>query len=416
MNIEKPKILGLRETYFLLLLVLVSFSFRMIYTVIVRSYLGQEINHDETSYHFYASNLLNFGSYSIMCGVKAYYSPGFPVFLYLIYLIFGVNTLLAGFANCAVSALIPLFMYLTADKLFGKRTAALAALIACFYPYYIYYSPLLLTETLLTLTVLVSIYLLIKAREINSFKLLILSALLMGFSALIKPATILFPAFASVYLFLAKDYRFRKAALQSAVYFAVFFLIMSPWAIRNYFAIGTPLFTNTNSGKTFFGSNNFLPGAKTGTYHFDATEIRKNYNAFCCGLSELERDKKLFAAGIEELKKNWYKIPYLLYMKLIKFWSVRPDPTKDKWTRNDFASLFSYGIIFVFFLVGFAKTFKRREDAFIFHLTIIYFTLFALFAWGTPRFRLPISPFIIILAAAVIAGLIESHIWKRKQA
>ena len=57
--------------------------------------------------------------------------------------------------------------------------------------------------------------------------------------------------------------------------------------------------------------------------------------------------------GFSELKKNYSRIPAHLFMKIVRFWHYKPDPSKTGHSFNDIVSLLTYGIIFIFFVIGF---------------------------------------------------------------
>ena len=415
MNDKVKKILGLKEGHFLAALFIVALILRVAYTLFLRRYIGREILHDEIKYLELAKDLLESGNYGdSYLSDQAHYTPGYPIFLYAIYNTYGVSILLAGFLNSLFSALIPPLIYLMASRFADYKAAALASAIAVFDPYFLYYSPLLLTETLLAFLPLLSLLLLFISLEKDSYIYLALSALVMGISTMVNPVTLPFPLIFMLYLLLQRGLVFKKFIKQSIVYLVFFSAVMTPWAVRNYFVFGTPVLTTSNTGKTFYGSNHFSSrrtNANMGTYLFGWNDFAKYFK---CGdpFDELSMDRKMFKAGLTELKDNYTKIPYLELRKFINFWGVRPDPTKEKWTLNDSLSLCTYGIILIFFVIGFFKTFKPRDKIFIFHLMILLYTALALVFWGTPRFRFPVSPYIIILSSMVIVALYDSYMSK----
>lgn len=411
---KEQKIFGLKESHFLVLVFVLSLALRVAYTLFLRLYLKTPIINDENIYTDYALSLRDHHQYVVSCQGYARFTPVFPMLLFVVFKIFGVKIILAGILNSILSSLIPIVMFLTAKRVFSIKAATTACLIAVIYPYYIYYSPLLVTEIMLTLLILLSMLCILRFAESLSYLDLAASAFFLGLSCLTKPIALGFPLLVIAYIFI-KAISLKKKLLSSTLYLIVFIALISPWSIRNHLVIGT-FKLSTDTGKVFFGGNNFLPSrerVEIGTYNFDGPEIDTIVYPGLFEKSEAERDSLLFKLGVKELSQNYKKIPKLLFLKFIKFWSVRPDPTKRSWTRNDLISLLTYGLILIFFVIGFFKTFRLKEKIFIFHLLIIYFNVVALIFWGTPRFRLPISPYIIMLASVVMITALECHLKKR---
>ena len=409
------KIFGLSEKRFLLLIFLLSIVFRSLYTAYLRLLIDYPIINDEQFYDVFAKNLITQRLYGAGPVFRALFSPGFPLFLAAIYKLFGISYFAAGIANSLVSSFIPLAVYITARELFDKKSAAIAAIVAVVYPFFIYYAPRLLTENFITLLPLLAVYFLLRYRKgERPLLFLSLSALMLGLSTLTKPSTIFLPLFLILYIFLGASSLPAKLR-HSVIYMAVFFVVLLPWGIRNHYVIHSFMLTNSNSGKTFLGGNHFFPSRNDrnmGVYVLDLDEVYEQRGTRFCGDPEARLNKEMYGIGLSEIKRNREKVPVMLFKKFINFWSFRPDPLKDKFTGHDLISLFTFGPILLLFIPGFIRSFRISHKIFIFHLFIIYFTMIALVFWGTMRFRLPIEPYIIILASFTAVSLYKGHFLK----
>lgn len=414
---EQNPIFGMKQRNFLILLFLISFSLRIAYFIILRVLLEKPLMDDETIYFSYAAGLAQNLKYSFCCGGRAYFSPGFSLVLFPFFKLLGSNLFVGGTVNVILSSLIPVVVYYVARDLLNVRCAVYSSIIAAIYPFSIYYSPRLLSETLFTLLFISGLYSLIKARDERSVAMILLSGLLLGYGALTRPVLLLFPLVVIAYLLLKRNFRPGAFIRQILLFLIAFSIPLAPWAYRNQKVIGKPIVSNTNAGKTLYGGNHFLSSRNDenmGTYQFDGGLLAKERGInICCG--EVERNEKLLEITVSDLKHNYKKIPYMLYKKFVKFWHIKPDPSRAYWNKNDTMSLLSYGFLLIFFIMGFFKTFRPRANIFLFHLSIIYTVLMALISWGSPRFRFPISPLIIMLACTVLSAIWVGYSSKLKK-
>ena len=193
-------------------------------------------------------------------GREVFWEP--PIFhiiaaaFYKIFSIFG-----SGAAEFSMKLVSPVFgslslilAFMVIDKFFGKKIAFYSSIFMAFLPINIFYSVISYTESIMTFFVLLSIYLIMKNRYV-------LASIVFGLSILTKYNAV-FSLPLITYL-LYKNNKTRKGFLQKFILFGVIAaLIFSPWLIRNYIALGNPLwpfFTSVFGGyesvETFKGNN-----------------------------------------------------------------------------------------------------------------------------------------------------------------
>ena len=201
--------------------------------------------------------------YAIPTGPTAHVSPGYTLILAAIFRIFGtgvpaeiVKEVLATFVTSLQYALIPV---VAAAFFLGRWTGLIAGLVCAIYPAKFLVQTDGDWETPYTalFLILVCVYAInLWTDEPLTLREGMKSGLLWGIALLF--ASVLLPIFMA---FVATGCWFRRnrlpAALRfSAVQICIVFLCLSPWMIRNYFALGSPIATRSNLGLELHVSNN----------------------------------------------------------------------------------------------------------------------------------------------------------------
>jgi len=180
----------------------------------------------------------------------AYWPPGWPGLLGLLFWLFGSSPLVGQIANLVFAALtfllsLSLASTLFADKLVGRLTV----LILTFYPNQIGYVPALATEVFYTALLLLAVLVIIRGHGLAR---LIVSGILFGIATLTKAQTLFIPAFLfAAWWLLARD-RGRLLAVvgRAAVVYTAMAIVVLPWTARNYAVFGEFVLISTNGGGT----------------------------------------------------------------------------------------------------------------------------------------------------------------------
>ena len=184
--------------------------------------------------------------------------PVFHIIAAAFYKIFSILGVVA--AEFSMKLVSPIFgslslvlTFMILDKLFGKKIAFYSIIFATFLPINIFYSTIAYTESLMTFFVVLCIYLIIKNKYV-------LGSIAFGISLLSKYNAI-FTLPLIIYIMYKND-KSREFFKKFFIFGAITILIFSPWTIRNYIALGNPLwpfftsvFGGYESAETFKGSN-----------------------------------------------------------------------------------------------------------------------------------------------------------------
>jgi len=201
-------------------------------------HLDEVLRYDAEGYHKLALQLLNHGTFRIPeSDLDTFRTPGYPFFIYLIYLLFGVKPHLILAAQIFINLASVYVIYLIGKKLFNERTGLISAFLLCLEPDHIYYEYSVLSDTLFVLFLLLSFLSLICFLKDQKPIFLIASSLLTGTASLIKPVIIYFPAvivfILLIYAISGKKFNIWGVLKNSILFIMLSLLPVSPWLIRN---------------------------------------------------------------------------------------------------------------------------------------------------------------------------------------
>jgi len=233
---EGSNLLRYRIYIYLLILVLVSLVIR----VSIFGHTQARVFPDSVEYITLSKYLrqLNFAPFFRR-------TPGYPLVLALLFTVFGEGNLLPVVAcHMLFSALVPVFIFLTFRRIASRDFFAfLTALFVTFDLYLIGWDTTILTESIATLLVVLCIWLFVEGFRRQSIALAILTGLALSFLGLTRPlfSALFFVLGAVALLWLLKNKTaldFKKKLRWLIILFAVPFIIMFSWAMRNFAAYG----------------------------------------------------------------------------------------------------------------------------------------------------------------------------------
>lgn len=185
---------------------------------------------DSLQYHSLALSIRDYFSFA----GDAFRTPGYPIFLSIIYAVFGEHPYAAIFIHIFLNLFSIVLMYKIGKFLFSEKVGFVAALLFTLdlhHTIFIYY---ILTETIYTTVFLAGLYYYIKGIKENKLKYFIFVGAIYGYSALIRPISQYYIAGILLFtlLWYFKDW---KSGLKFAAIIGVaYFLTIAPWGMRNY--------------------------------------------------------------------------------------------------------------------------------------------------------------------------------------
>ena len=376
---------------------------------------------DTVYYEDCAKNILNgegFGDYR-----KA---PLYPLWISAVYsLTGGRNVFLLRLAEVVLSTLLCVILFYIAKRIFNRSIGITTSLIAAIFPMFIFLPVANYPTLLSTFLVTSGVYLTLLLENSDRKLLPIFIGCLFGLSALaVAPtATLIVPVI--VWVLAHVKLKRKQSMIQTVLILSSFVLVLTPWTYRNYTkyhklipirhdaAFNMPIVRKLEERNRQKSSNRV---ASTSSNHTTSTSRQ---------IQAAPTQKKRISSILKD--------PATLFLtnskQFFSFWQISPEGTlasaepnhnlkfheKDKRIAktNIFSisqvtyliSKLSYGPVLFFAFIGLLLIRKHFHQASLLIFTILTLALTYSFFWAKLRYRIPIEPLIVVMAAY---GLIAS--------
>jgi hypothetical protein len=343
----------------------------------------------------------------------AYWPPGWPGFLGLLFWLFRPWPLIGQIANLGFAAITFVLALSLGFALFGdRRVGRLTALILIPYPNQIGYVPILGTEVFYTALLLLAVFITIRGAETAR---LMLSGVLFGIATLTKTQTLLIPAvLLTVWWLLGKE-RMRLLSIlgKVAVVYAAMAVVILPWTARNYMVFGEFVFVSTNGGGTLLSGNN--PTA-AGDYTENDALVKRVPNDVA---GQVANDRFATSMALKWIGDNPLAVLALVPKKVWRLWA--PDGEAE-WAfqagykhYEDYWALFRafrvanqiyYLSLILLVMLSIFYFIKQRHVVSPYaaagYILVAYFTVISIVFSGQSRFHYPLMPWVAMYAAWTI--------------
>ena len=405
----------IQDRRFVLGCVLAGIALRLIWVAFVHP---PQVD-DYDWYYDRAESIARGDGYAVEGIPTAYWPPGYPGFLGIVFSVFGVSVVAGQLLNILLSAATIYLGYVLCRQLFHSETAArITALILALHPNQVAYNSLLCSEIWFTFLFVAGAVALLAARERTG--LIALGGLSWGIATLTKPQFFFLPA-----IFILIVFARRKEALKlTAMIYATIALCLAPWCLRNYDTMGK-FILSTNGGFTLLQGNN--PYA-TGTYlwlpEMEAMmgDLQKAPDA-PLEYDEVRRDKRAWQVAAHYMREHpwrtvamWPKKVMYMYRSDVDgfFYSMGTMDLSSKTMKLTYFGVRSIAELFYIGMLGLAafamwplvRRRTRRWWAAV--ASVLYFTAIPVVFVAIARYHFPIVPWIGAFAgvgAAVLLGV-----------
>ena len=343
-------------------------------------------------------------------GPSAWEPPLYPYLIGGVFKIFGVYTYASAWVllsiNSLLAALTTIPVYLVAHRTFGARVALWSARAWALNPYIWYWSIHWIWDTTFTPLVLALIFLVslelaaLKLEQLPGWRGWILFGALWGVGALANPTTLSFLPFCGLWVW-RQRYRRGLPSLAGVVLSSfVFFLVLSPWLVRNYEAFGRFVFIRDDFGLQFrLGNNNLADGMLIAT-------LQPNLNKL-----ELEKFQRLgeiaYEADCRRLAFDWIRahpgrFGVISMKRFFYYWNGVPRPTGSSAPWDFRSSLFLASSVLAIWGLGRALR-QKQPGAWLFAGLVATYPTVYYFVYPHARYRHPIEPELVILAVFLLS-------------
>jgi len=341
-------------------------------------------------------------------------TPGYPIFLSIIMLVFGKSVTWIVACQMMLQLITLILVYLGTHKLFSSITAFWLTLYCTLDPVYLSMSAYLYSETLYQFVNVILVYLLIRGISTGfGLSRIMAIAVLFGLGLLTRPIGLYFlPLILLTIAF--REKKITPILLKGALIVACILLVLSPWLIRNHFVFGRwSLSSITGTHLYYFFGASFL-AMKEG---IPAEKVRARLRSQTPHFTNpFERSDYLTNEAFRVIKES--PLQYTLYhftsvwpvfvnantraLSHLMDWTEIGSPFDDT-TKRDIraksilaANLIMQAILYTFFIIGIWRLWEQRQFPMILLiLGGIFYFLGVIGPEASSRYRLSFVPFLL---------------------
>ncbi|HTP18915.1 MAG TPA: glycosyltransferase family 39 protein [Solirubrobacteraceae bacterium] len=392
---------------------------------------------DAGSYLALASQIAHTGDYSLSHrpgsgaggsrGPSAYFAPGYPYFLALVDLLDGhavrrgAAIQPARLSQAVLGTIAVALIGLVALELFGEEAGLIALVIAAVYPVLIELSGVLVAENLLVALILATVYAGLRVRRARSTKARLAwvasAGVLTGLATLTheNAVVIIVPLIAAVW---TERPRLELRSLAApTLLLAAAVLVIVPWTLRNELVMHRFIPVSDETGITLVGTYNAASAANPVVpYKWRIFSVIPGERALideAGRLTEPEIGSKLQRQALHYISKHPlspFAVGYHNGLRLLELegsFAWRASAAAISLPLSVARSgVLGFWVLSLLALAGAFTRLARRAPRWVWVVPLLLALSVVLVNAETPRFREPIDPFLILLAAAGLATLV----------
>lgn len=370
---------------------------------------------DGLDYHGIARSLARGGGYMMGPHITAFRPPGYAFFLAGVYLLTGMPGAkeaveVVGVLQAALGTVTVGLLGSVAGVLWGRRTRLAALGIAAVYVPFVEVGEAYVSETLFLPLMLGALLCALRHRhEQQRWRWSAASGLLMGLAILTRPDGIVVVLPLCVALWCGRPRRSWRALQPPAVMLMTAVIAVAPWTVRNAVSLHSFIPVSTEMGETLAGTYNDV--ARHDARNPAAWRVPRRIPPYGAifrrpGVDEHERDSALISSVAG------YVRGHPGYVGTVVWWNTRR-LVELAGMRRSRATAATIGIghdtatvgVVSFWLVGLLAVFgasrrqARRAPLWFWACPAVIYASIVLVTVETPRFRSPLDPFVVLLAA-----------------
>jgi 4-amino-4-deoxy-L-arabinose transferase-like glycosyltransferase len=409
------------------------------------------LSFDSTEFNLLATNIINLHQFTLSSEPpflpESFRTPGYPVFLALIKLVFN-NNFFIPLTQIFLLGLCTVILFKILLSFLDNKVAFIVSLLFSIEPTVIYHSLVALSDMFFVFLLLLSIFYFVKLMENpGDWFFAVLTGVFLGLSCLVKPIgqflPLLFLFFLLVYFY--KKYN-RKIILIACLLIVTFLFTVSPWLIRNYKQYGVLRISSASSYNLlaynvtmFYAQKNHINENEAKNYLTSKLSSQDEYF-----LRSLSNSKSLDRVSQSYIKDNFFEYLQFHFSRIVKLFLADGsrdlarmfhllDGNYDK-SPVDFFKLIAgfkiielimvvcsgivnfnlsiilwfLGLLFWLFInilaiigavYGMINKEKEKRWFILFCLGVIFYFAVLTGPVSTSRYRLPIEPFMFALSA-----------------
>jgi 4-amino-4-deoxy-L-arabinose transferase-like glycosyltransferase len=341
----------------------------------------------------------------------AFFPPGYSFFLALPYALFGPNLEVAHLANIAAGVVTVLLVYLIGARLLGWRAGLLGAFIAAIFPSLVFWTPVLLSETVFTCMFAAALLACVCSLTDDtsiSWRMAALTGVLTGAAVLVRgPALVLLPV-AILWWYLISR-RPREALIGGGAAILGAAVVLTPWMMRNIIVFDSPVLLSTNFGYNLrvghasYSTGRFIHPADIYEFVDEGEELELVLNEEG---TRLALDYVVANPGREAelavLKSRWLWSPDTDVVLWLSSFGRTPISSSTE-AVVQWLTRVAHWLMLAMLVPAGAKLGRQHPAIVLTALVALAWTAVHIAFFGEPRYHLPLLPLLLPLAA--VGGL-----------
>ena len=339
---------------------------------------------------------------------SSFFEPLYPVYSALCYVLFGDRFLFHRILLALMSSFTCIIVFKIGKRLFNDNTGYISALICAVYPYFIFYTVFLMSETFLIFFLALSMYYFFELRHEPGWKNAVLLGLMFGLTFLTRSIILGVIPFLLLYLVI---FDYRRQIVPVVISVVVFSAVLAPWVIRNYNLHGQFVLLSTRGGYNIWLRNNpfyYEDELKALGYAVPQHLLRDikyieylDYPEFSEDMGEIERNKILTEEGKKFILRNPKLFTYLCWIRLQTILGFHG--TLSQGLIYKLVGILSFGILFPCALISLIVNRRYWKEFLPLVLIFGYFVSVYTLTHDGIRYRLPADPYLFLIASLLLA-------------
>jgi 4-amino-4-deoxy-L-arabinose transferase-like glycosyltransferase len=388
---------------------------------------GYTIVHDARDYDVHARSIAAGDGFSVRLTGKqtAFRPPGYPYLLGGVYRAFGVQRALdparidvARALGAVLGTLGVALIGLLAVQLAGRATGLIAMGLAAIYVPSILVSEAIMSEQLFVVLMLAALVLALHQRgSPHRYAFAVLAGVLAGLAVLTRANGLILLAPLALAVWAAPRRSWRSLGPPVALVM-VALAVVAPWTVRNAVKLHAFVPVTTQLGWALAGTYNdearddpVNPGSWRSLRRIEEYQpLVANFAT----VPEIVMERRLSKAGRAFVERH------PTYVATVGYWNTRRllDIASLKWSRHTAstisvtpgwadAGVICFWIFALLALAGATLPAARRVPWFVWTMPAVMYLSVIFLAAETPRYRAPLDPFIVLLAAFAVSAALR---------
>lgn len=410
-----------RSRWWVAAILVVALGVRVAYVLHTGSYVPA---HDDLAYDRLARGIAASGVYPDVNGhATAYRPPGYTYVLGAIYAIAGgghARILTARLFQAVLGTVLVGALGALGFRLFGRRAALLTMALAAVYVPLIAVGAALLSEPQSALLEVLAVLAVLLWQSAGLLRWAVVAGVVGGVLTLTRSNAFVVLLALLAGIWMARDRPRRVRARAALVLAATAVAVVVPWTIRNAVVMRAFIPVSDEAGGTLAGTYNPVSAhdrAAPGYWH-----LLSQIPGYVSRTAQLAGGPEApFQARLQQLAVS-YALHHPGYVATVAFWNTlrvldftglgpaRYDATLAGISSAAVSNACAVALWLVLALVAVALASRKvrpRVPGFVWAVPLLIFATVVLVNGETPRLRIPVDPFLLLLAGAGLARLVE---------